>query len=202
MEHLFELKNNKIVITPIVLLIPEFNAIWERDKSQEKERAKKDIAYIYFLCDYASIYNSYPLEVRVSKVSEDLMGKRNYRPDELIQKAIERYNEFQNTPAVTSLKSVRKNMETTTSVLSAIQKEIKENMETYINNPGKDKEDLMEKTLKNLEKIQKIINQYPSTIKMLSELEEQVKKEIATGGGIRAGGEVGDYETAESINMK
>ena len=53
---LLDLKNSRVVISPEALLIPEFQKIWEKDKSKDKEKALKELSYVYFICDYKSHY--------------------------------------------------------------------------------------------------------------------------------------------------
>jgi hypothetical protein len=202
METLFELKNNNVVFNPTALMIPEFKKVWERDKSDKKEKAKKDLSYVFYMCDYSSVYIAYPKDIRVIKVNEDFMGISDYKPDEDIGKAMNKYMELQKTPAITSLMSVRNNLEITTDVLNTIQGDIKDNMQSYL---GKDKssvddrEKALEQTLKNLEKVNKIISSFPVIIKMLTDLEDQVKKQLIQKDSIRGGGDMGDYENPDSF---
>ena len=57
--NLFFISDNKILPTPETLLIKEFENIWNRDKTKTKDIALKELAYIYFISDYKSIYNNY-----------------------------------------------------------------------------------------------------------------------------------------------
>jgi ABC-type antimicrobial peptide transport system permease subunit len=202
MEGLFELKNNVITFSAVTLMIPEFSYIWNKDTDRDKMTAKKELAYVYFMCDYNSMYNSYPPDLRIKKVGKDFMGNENYIPIKYIEKAIQKYSELQDTPVIKSLKSVKKNLEITTSVLNTVQEDISKNIEIFKkqNKNLADDDQWLETMLKNLEKISKIITTYPTVIKMMSELEVQARRQELEGELIRGGGEVGDYEMPESMS--
>lgn len=98
-------KENRVEIDPKMLWVPEFKAIWSRDKSKDKRRANREFAYIYFVADYKSEYNVYGIEKQIA-VSRDIMGKDEYVPDEIVQAAIEKYEKMQETASMRYLKSV------------------------------------------------------------------------------------------------
>jgi len=107
---MFIYKDGEVTIEPKMLFIPEFKKIWERDTSKKKEKAKKEFAFIYFMADFKSEYNSYGLE-KEDNIAKDIMGNNKYKADELILEAIEKYEKLQETYSMRYLKSVRQTID-------------------------------------------------------------------------------------------
>jgi len=103
---LFTLSSNYPIISPEALLIDDFAKIWNRDKTKDKSVATKELAYVYFLSDYKSIYNTYPSEIKEERIIEDVF-KGKFKPDKLVLTAIDKYNELHNTFNMRFLKSAR-----------------------------------------------------------------------------------------------
>ena len=55
MAALFDLKGGQVVLNAESLAIPIFNKIWKRDRTKAKDQANKDVAYIFFMCDFNSL---------------------------------------------------------------------------------------------------------------------------------------------------
>lgn len=104
---MFIYKDGTPTIEPKMLFVPKFRKIWDRDKSAGKKKAEKDFAFIYFMADFRSEYNSYGLEKEIL-IAEDIMGDKNYRADDLILEAIAEYEFRQDTYSMRYLKSLRK----------------------------------------------------------------------------------------------
>ena len=56
MIRLFKYEGYKMVIEPEALLLIPFKRIWQRDRSQNKDRAMMELGFIYFFCDPRSDY--------------------------------------------------------------------------------------------------------------------------------------------------
>jgi hypothetical protein len=93
-----------------MLLLPEFKKIWDRDASKIKKRANDEFAYIYFVGDYKSEYNIYGIEKRQT-VAKEIMNDAYYIPDELVEKALEKYIKLQETSSMRYLNSVRETVD-------------------------------------------------------------------------------------------
>lgn len=106
-------KVGKVTIEPKMLFVPEFNNIWVRDGNKNKKRALRELAYVYFTADYKSEYNSYGLE-KEDYINRDIMNDENYRPDELLINAVEKYTKLQETHSMRYLKSIRDTIESLT----------------------------------------------------------------------------------------
>ena len=119
--NLFEFKENKVSVTPEALFIPEFAAVWDRDTSSRKEYALRELAYVYFLCDYNSVYQAYPEDVREEKIRKDLSdGTRRIKLSMYCESAVKRYKELQNTPTMEFLESVKKAMDKMTGYFNSV----------------------------------------------------------------------------------
>ena len=77
---LFDIDNNKVIVHPEALLIQSFKLLWDRDKSKDKARALKELAYVYFMTDFKSPYDRYDPAERHIQISADIVGdeKRNH----------------------------------------------------------------------------------------------------------------------------
>ena len=174
-------KENKVDIEAKILYIPEFKEIWIRDKSKNKARAKKEFAFIYYTADYKSEYNVYGLD-KAEAIAREIMGDEKYEPDELISKAVERYEKMQESYSMRYLKSVRETVESLMRFYDDLRYkgEKQQNVLEYDPSPVikgmKDIESILEK----LEKWEK---------KVMSEEENMT---------IRGGGHIGLFEDKEN----
>ena len=107
---MFILKDGNPIIEPKALFVPEFKRIWNRDKSKEKARAVKELAYVYFMADYISEYNIYGVE-KVVMVGREIMDDPKYEPDVIVQEAIVKYDAMQETYSMRYLKNVRETVD-------------------------------------------------------------------------------------------
>ena len=97
MKNLIELSNNVLSIQPEALQIKEFRNLWNRDKSKTKDKALKDLAYIYYSTDFQSIYRNYHPDTRESKIKLDIYGDREYSIDMAVVEGQNKYKELQTT---------------------------------------------------------------------------------------------------------
>lgn len=103
---MFILKKGNPEIEAKALFVPEFKRIWNRDKSTDKARATKELAYVYFMADYQSEYNIYGIE-KGMMIAKEVMENEEYKPDRAIKEAISKYEKLQETYSMRYLKSVR-----------------------------------------------------------------------------------------------
>jgi len=166
--ELFDIEAGKVTLDPNILYIPEFKAIWDRDKTKDKPRATAEIAYVTYLCNFSSKnpYNSYSDKDKEEKVRVDTIKKD---PDKLIKKAMDKYKEMQQT--VTSRLLVAAKV--AANVLAEYFEQAKAEDATEI--------------IRNIEKL-------GNAVKSLYSLEIQVQKEQLESREIRGGKELGMYE--------
>jgi hypothetical protein len=113
---IFKIKDNKVIIDPILLVIPEFKNIWERDKSKDKSIAYEELVYIYFMSEQRkdkNPYIDYPAESKSDSIVRGHITMTNWNPDTLVQAAINKNIEFQirGNSALRFLNSIKRVME-------------------------------------------------------------------------------------------
>jgi len=105
-KNLIEIKNNVLQPAPEILLVEDFHKIWKRDKSKVKERALKELAYVYHTTDYQSVYRNYHPDIQEGKIKLDLFGDKEWKPDEYVRLAQSKYQELQTTLSMELLRDV------------------------------------------------------------------------------------------------
>jgi hypothetical protein len=106
MKNLIEITNGVLTISPEALIIKEFKMVWDRDQTKEKERALKELAYIYHSTDYQSIYRNYHIDTREGKIILDILDDRQWTPDNEVNEAKNKYAELQTTLSMQLLNDV------------------------------------------------------------------------------------------------
>ena len=169
---LLDLKDDQIVINPEVLEIPEFKALWDRDKSKGKANVFKELQYIYYSLDTASPYSDYPEEHKITLICKDVFKQEDYTPDTLVILASNKFVLLSETP---------------TQRLFLVVKEKINSLSEYLKNAPVN-EDTVESVLKVIESTSKLIGQ-------LSTLQQAVDKETEDSKQkVRGGKKIGRYE--------
>lgn len=169
--NLISLVENRITVTAECLMIREFNELWIRDKSKAKETALKEITYVYYVSDYKSVYNNYPLSTKEFKIKEDIIKDSSWQPDDIVKAAIAKYDELQITPTLRMLRGARKALEELTR---------------YYENLRVTDRNIMPASA-SLEKLGKISESF-------DKLEDKIKKEIGQEGRNKAGRSINPLE--------
>jgi len=105
-RNLIEITNGVLTISPEALVIKEFKKIWSRDKTKNKDKALKELAYIYHSTDYQSIYRNYHIDTRDVKIKLDIFDDREHKVDIEVIKAMDKYKELQTTISMQLLEDV------------------------------------------------------------------------------------------------
>lgn len=99
---IFTIENQRPVIVPEMLMIKEFRDIWDRDTDTTKVRATKELAYVYFMEIFDSVYDQYAPNVKSSKIIKDVINPKKKsdfdEEDKLIIAARNKLQELQVTP--------------------------------------------------------------------------------------------------------
>lgn len=180
---LFQIEKNQIIPKPHTLLVKEFKNIWDRDKSKTKEVAIQELAYIFYIADYKSVYLSTTPEERESVIKEDLLLKDNWKPDELVLSGIRRYEELQITPTLRYLDSQLKALE---------------QLIGFFNTLDLTKTDKMGKAIYKPKEITMAMAEAPKVAEAIEKLKEKVKKEEVELGKVMGGGVAGYYEDIDN----
>lgn len=172
---IFDIVNGHIAPTANSLNVPEFKVIWDRDKSEDKSKAIKELSYVAFLIDESlqNPYRGYNYIDRVPILKRDFLGSDKAKVDKVITAAIKKYKELSFSTNMRLLKAAR----AATDKLS----EYYEDMASSDITKFKPRD--LSSNLKDVGGI----------IKSLDMLEEFVKKEQAESK-VRGGGEIGLYE--------
>ena len=176
--ELFDIEGGKLVLNPANLYIPEIRALWERDKTKEKNQATKEISYVTFMGNMSTKnpYMAYSERDKEVKVRKDTIQKE---PDEAIKKALERYKEFQNTTNTRLLLGAR----------SAADK-----LAGYFEGVDFSQLDSYGKPVYSARELASNLKEVGNIVKSLVLLEKQVQKEQLDQQAVRGGNEIGQYE--------
>lgn len=177
--ELFKLTKNQVAPSPGTLMISEFKAIWERDKSSSKELALKELGFVYYISDYKSVYLSTAPEEREDVLKEDLMLPDKWKPDAVVKAAINKYTELQEVP--------------TMRLLNATQDAL-EQLVLFFRNLKMSDRDRAGKPLYRPSEITKAMSETAKVAESLDSLREKVKRELDTKGKLRGQGELGYFE--------
>jgi len=94
MQGLFDMnKDGVLTISPEAYSLLPFKAIWDRDKSKDKEIALKELSLVYFYCDVKSIYLITPEEDRITEIAKDIGLGSKWKKTKEIDDAIKFYKE-------------------------------------------------------------------------------------------------------------
>jgi hypothetical protein len=185
MAKLFDIIEGKVVINADELSIPVFKKIYESDKSKSKKESFDKISYIIFMYKWDSPYMSYiDEEVRDRIVKKDVFGKEDYKLDDLIIQAVQRYRDFQHT---FSLQFLEQNVEGAKKLMN-FYKRIDWDEVDKSGKPIYSSRDLAA----NLEKAGGIL-------KSLESLKEQVRREELEISRVKGGNVVDLYEDLTSF---
>ena len=174
---IFEIINEQPIVTVEGIMV--FKDLYDRDKDPKKSKFHQELAYVYFLTDYKSLYYSYPEETREQKVIEDFIKVKNWKPDNLVKAAVVKYNEMQNTESLRFLQSARNAMN-----------KLSEYWNTLNVNERNAKGD---KTFKPTD-VSRSIADSSKMIESLDKIIEKVRKEEELGRKTRGDGEGGFFE--------
>ena len=169
MQKLFDIERGIVVMNPTTLWIPEFKAVWDRDKSKDKHVATREISYIVFLHSFQSPYQAYSEKERDKKILNDYFkDEPNWKPDKVVKAAVDRFLELQDSLALKLLRSTKMALET---------------MEQFFASA----------TVDDVDKIVKNAKELGNLVQSLDKLEKQVQAEQTERRG-RGDKEIGLFE--------
>lgn len=169
MLKLFKYEQYKVTISEEALCLKPFKQIWNRDKSQSKDRANAELAFCYFMEDPRSDYQYIvSLEERENAIKEAEGLPENWKPDKVVREAMEFYSSFK--PASALL------LEDTRFMVDKFRKKVRSI-------------DFEELGVKELKEVGALIKQIPALVKDLDEAEKALASEIRGQGKMRGSGE-------------
>ena len=174
MIRLFKYEGYKMVIEPEALLLKPFKQIWQRDRSQNKDKAMMELGFIYFFCDPRSDYQYLTDEEQRKQAIKEGEGlPEKWEPDKVVLDAMEFYNSFKPTSALL--------LEDTRFAVDKLRKLLREIDLTQTDDKGK--------PIYTLNTITATIKQVPSLVKDLDDAEKAIAKESMVAGKMRGQGE-------------
>ena len=180
MRDLFDLKNRQVTFAPQALMIPEFKDLWDRDKSKGKEKALREISYVYFLADFKSPYvSSLSPEILERTVAKDFLKDENYEPDSKVLAAIDKYRELQTTPSMLLLEASLKTVH---------------NLTEYLQNVDLQERDKNDKPIYKPNDITGALSKIGNIVESLQKVKENVEREIMHTAKLRGQRQKGNRE--------
>ena len=177
--------NNRLEINePEILLIKEFKALSDRDKTKNKSRLWKELTYIYLAIDWKSLYNQESEQERhVEALSDSGITEEEFN-DPLFREACRKYKSLQDSNK--SIKMLRAAMNAADQFID------------YFNDiVDLNERDVNGKPIFTAEKVMKEVGMLNKVHEELVTLENRVKKELAEKSTLRAGAiedfDPGDY---------
>lgn len=167
--------NNRLEINePEILLIKEFKALSDRDKTKNKSRLWKELTYIYLAIDWKSLYNQYSEQERhVEALSDSGITEEEFN-DPLFREACRKYKALQD-----SNKSIK--------MLRAAMNAADQFIDYFTDIVDLNERDVNGKPVFTAEKVMKEVGMLNKVHEELTILENRVKKELAEKSTLRAG---------------
>ena len=179
MIRLFKYENFEVVIDPEAILLVPFKKIYDRDRTKNKTKAMSELGFIYYFCDprsdYQYITNS---SLRLEKIKLELGIPSSWKPDKLLEDAMEFYNSFK--PVTAGL------LEDTRDLVNRFRQELKD-----IDFKERDKNDRPINTLKS---IAETIKQIPGLVTDLNKAEAALTEDINNENKARGSQSKGMFE--------
>ena len=167
--------NNRLEINePEILLIKEFKALSDRDKTKNKSRLWKELTYIYLAIDWKSLYNQYSEQERHQEALADSGITEDEFNDPLFREACRKYKALQD-----SNKSIK--------MLKAAMNAADQFIDYFTDIVDLNERDINGKPIFTAEKVMKEVGMLNKVHEELITLENRVKKELAEKSTLRAG---------------
>lgn len=166
---LFRFEGYKVSVEPEALMLSPFRKLWDRDASPTKDKALRELAFVYFCCDPASDYQYVTdREERMASVKESEGFPKQWKPDKEVLAAMAFYEGFKSSAALL--------LEDTRSLVGKFRERLR----------GMDFSCMDVKEMKDMGAL---IKQVPSMIEDLDKAEKAVAREQAQGGRARGSAE-------------
>ena len=176
--------NNRLEINePEILLIKEFKALSNRDKTKNKTRLWKELTYIYLAIDWKSLYNQYSEQERHAEALADSGITEEEFNDPLFREACRKYKQLQD-----SNKSIK--------MLKAAMDAVDQFIDYFTDIVDLNERDVNGKPVFTAKKVMEEVGMLSEVHDQLVTLENKVKKELAEKSTLRAGA-VEDFDPGD-----
>ena len=179
--NLFELDEGTLHVAAEALAINVFNTLYTRDKKKSKSKAMEEFSYIYFFCDFKSDFADIINEQeRHEAIVESTMTNPEYKPDAVMEAAMQLYEERSNTITSALLDDAK-------SAVYRISKFLK----TVDLNERDEKSG---KPVHNPKNITGMVGDMSKIVENISVLEQKVKRELDEESNMKGGRKKGLFE--------
>jgi hypothetical protein len=181
MRSLFTYSNStdSVEIDPAAYTLLPYKAIWDRDKTKGKNKAREQLAYVYFMADYKSFFSNITEEaVKHKEVSKVVFGTEDYEIDEVIAEALKFY---------------RKDIPISVSLLEDAKLGINA-LREYFRTVSLTEVDAQGKVVHDSSKLSNNLKNLYGVIDGLESLEQKVRRDVESSTTIRGGREKGIFE--------
>lgn len=168
---LFVYKDYNLRISDEAYALRPFKRLVDRDRTKEKTKAMKELAYLYFMYDPRSDFSFEIIESdRDLRVKDSIGLEADWKPDKQVQEAIELYKYLTTSSSSLLLQDTRVIIDNIRSTFRSIDLTEK---------------DANGKLVFNIGQVMTAVKQVPSLIKELADAEKAVSKEIEEMGTMR-----------------
>lgn len=171
--------NLNLTISPEAYSLVPFKKLWDRDKSKDKKKAIKDLAYIYWDSDYRSfvhdITDSADKHAQILSMIDDT---GDYAPDDLVKEAMEFY---------------KKDIPISLGFLTDVKTAINE-LRRYFRELDLREIDDKGKPIHNANQVMNSIKSTGDLLENLEKLEIKVKKDLDMQNSVRGSKQKGLFE--------
>lgn len=163
--RLFKYEGYNLTISEEAFALKVFRQIWNRDRSQSKEKAIMELGFIYFMEDVRSDYQFIiDPEERAKSIKEGEGLKESWVPDALVKEGMKLYASFKTTSALL--------LEDTRALINNYRLKLRSL-------------DFDELDVKSTKVLGDIIQSIPKMVKDLDEAERALAKEMAQDEKVR-----------------
>lgn len=157
-DNIFDVVDDKVTLTTAALTIPEFKAIWDKNKKAALAR----LSFIYHTTSPKSPYFNLEESERVQTVIQDFVpDSPDIQDDPLIQAATQKYARLIETPSLRQLKTATQLVDKVTSYFASL---------TLSQEASS--------TLADAKKVLEIIGELPKATQSLIDLKKKVEQEL------------------------
>lgn len=182
--EILEIKNNVVQPTPEILMIKEFAAIWDRDKSKRKNKAIQEMSYVGAMCSRAKSnpFREYDEEIKSEKVIQAVIKEEGWQPDSVIEDAITWYKDWQQKASV-SIRYYEANLQALEKTITFLTVELDYTEKTNAGNP-----------VYKFTDVTRGIKEASNVLKSLNTLRKQVEEELYESAKTKGDKEINHYE--------
>lgn len=184
-------EEGKVDLPDNIKPLREIRKIYTRDRDRTKKQAMKELCYIYHMCHWKSPFAIYDEEERHDRLMSYLDLAPGWGEDAEIKAAKDLFVEVaeKNLVSLDALRESRAALQLSSQII----RKLRERIQGFLSDEKLDGETMAE-CVELLEKIMSLTSKLEGSTQIVKKLEEQVKKEQASGSRIRGGGEKGEFE--------